>query len=71
MHRVVKVIYNRLIAWEGEKTMTFTVTDALMIPPGLAVLTGEGFAKEDAIKLVHVTYDISLKSEGKGEITAD
>ena len=22
--------YNRLIAWEGEKTMTFTVTDALM-----------------------------------------
>ena len=29
--------YNRLIAWEGEKTLTFTVTDALMSPLGLAV----------------------------------
>jgi len=34
--------YARLIAWEGEKTMTFTVTDALMSPMGLAVLTGAG-----------------------------
>lgn len=37
--------YNRLIAWEGEKTMTFTVTDALMSPLGLAVLSGAGLIK--------------------------
>ena len=53
--------YNRLIAWEGEKTMTFTVTDALMSPLGLAILTGAGFAKEGEDKHVHVTYDAAGK----------
>ena len=32
----------RLIAWEGEKTLTFTVEDALLSPIGLAVLSGAG-----------------------------
>ena len=63
--------YNRLIAWEGEKTMTFTVTDALMSPLGLAVLTGAGFAKEDAVKHIHVTYDVSLDASGVSSITAE
>lgn len=49
--------YNRLIAWEGEKTLTFTVTDALMSPMGLAVLTGAGFGEEAEVKHIHVTYD--------------
>ena len=40
--------YARLIAWEGEKTMTFTVTDALMSPMGLAVLTGAGLINDHA-----------------------
>ena len=60
--------YNRLIAWEGEKTMTFTVTDALMSPLGLAILTGAGFAEEDAKKHIHVTYDVAITA-GLGEIT--
>lgn len=30
----------RLIAWEGGKTMTFNVTDALLTPMSLAILTG-------------------------------
>lgn len=63
--------YNRLIAWEGEKTMTFTVTDALMSPLGLAVLTGAGFAKEDAVKHVHVTFDVSLDGTGAGKIESE
>ena len=62
--------YNRLIAWEGEKTMTFTVTDALMSPLGLAILTGAGFAKEDAKKHIHVTYDVAITA-GLGEITKE
>lgn len=32
----------RLIAWEGEKTLTFTVEDALLSPVGLAILSGAG-----------------------------
>lgn len=36
---------NRLIAWEGEKTLTFTVTDALLSPIGFAILSGAGLFK--------------------------
>lgn len=32
----------RLIAWDGERTMTFTVEDALISPISLAMLTGAG-----------------------------
>lgn len=32
----------RLIAWEGERTVTFTMEDALISPRGLAILTGAG-----------------------------
>ena len=46
--------YARLIAWEGEKTMTFTVTDALMSPMGLTVLTGAGLINPTVDKPVHV-----------------
>ena len=56
--------YNRLIAWEGEKTMTFTVTDALMSPLGLAVLSGAGLIKanEEEIVHVHVTVDAATEN---------
>lgn len=63
--------YNRLIAWEGEKTLTFTVTDALMSPLGLAVLTGAGLAEDADVKHIHVTYDVAINSEGNGVITAE
>ena len=36
----------RLISWEGDKTLTFTVTDALLSPIGFAVLSGAGLFKE-------------------------
>ena len=47
----------RLIAWEGEKTLTFTVEDALLSPIGLSVLSGAGLIKgEDSEKVnVHMT----------------
>ena len=32
----------RLIAWEGERTVTFTMEDALISAEGLAILTGAG-----------------------------
>ena len=49
----------RLIAWEGEKTLTFTVEDALLSPIGFAILSGAGLIKdmaEDAPEVhVHTT----------------
>lgn len=63
--------YNRLIAWEGEKTLTFTVTDALMSPLGLAVLTGAGFAEESKAKHIHVTYDVATNADGEFAIAHD
>ena len=63
--------YNRLIAWEGEKTLTFTVTDALMSPLGLAVLTGAGLAEDADVKHIHVTYDVAINNDGNGEIAAE
>ena len=64
--------YARLIAWEGEKTMTFTVTDALMSPMGLAVLTGAGLIKpgKDGAKQAHVhtTVNVTTNAEGIAEV---
>lgn len=45
----------RLIAWEGEKTLTFTVEDALLSPISFAMLSGAGVIKgaANSQKLVH------------------
>ena len=63
--------YARLIAWEGEKTMTFTVTDALMSPMGLAVLTGAGLINpnKDNQAHVHTTLNVVLDSNGKATVS--
>ena len=48
----------RLVAWEGERTVTFTMEDALISELGLAVLTGAGVidaAKESVNLNVHAT----------------
>ena len=44
----------RLIAWEGEKTLTFTVEDALLSPMGFAILSGAGLLKGPESEMVHV-----------------
>ena len=46
----------RLIAWEGERTVTFTMEDALLSPEGFSILTGAGLIKaEDKPIIVHKT----------------
>lgn len=45
---------NRLIAWEGEKTLTFTVEDALLSPMGLSILAGAGLLDATDKHVVHV-----------------
>ena len=62
--------YARLIAWEGEKTMTFTVEDALISPMGLAVLSGAGLINHkvgDSAR-VHITLEKSVGADGSIEI---
>ena len=63
--------YNRLIAWEGEKTMTFTVEDALISPMGLSVLSGAGLIKAGGNNKahVHVTIDANLNDQGVATVT--
>ena len=60
--------YARLIAWEGEKTMTFTVTDALMSPMGLAVLTGAGLIKPESNEPMHTHCTINVPVNNTGTV---
>ena len=55
----------RLIAWEGEKTVTFTVEDALLSEVSLAMLTGAEMAEVTAAKptYVHSTFDLVASDE--------
>lgn len=63
----------RLIGWDGEKTLTFTVEDALMSPVSFAMLSGAGIVKgvganndnlnSDQKVYVHQTYDLVVEGE--------
>ena len=57
----------RLIAWEGEKTLTFTVEDALLSPIGFAVLSGAGLIKQKDLEEVHM-HMTSQATVGNNEI---
>ena len=48
---------SRLVAWEGERTVTFTMEDALISPAGFMILSGAGLIQgTDKAKLkVHTT----------------
>ena len=52
----------RLVAWEGERTVTFTMEDALISPEGLSILTGAGLigATSDHPIYQHVTETIDI-----------
>ena len=59
----------RLMAWEGERTVTFTMEDALISPEGLSILTGAGLieASEDKPVYQHIvesTDDYSINEAG-------
>ena len=61
----------RLIAWEGERTLTFTMEDALISPMGITLLTGAGLIEATEAKPIprHVTEKITVTTEGK--VTTD
>ena len=66
----------RLIAWEGEKTLTFTVEDALISKEGLELLTGDVTTTDDGIITIdqnhfagyyYVEADSLMRRESNGK----
>ena len=49
---------NKLLAWEGEKSVTFTMEDALLSPLGFSILSGAGLVDAGQVEggmKVHTT----------------
>ena len=44
---------SRLVAWEGERTLTFTMEDALISPEGFMILSGAGLIAASADKPIY------------------
>ena len=61
----------RLMAWEGERTVTFTMEDALISPAGFMILSGAGLveASKNAGIKVHTTEQIA--DEARITVDAD
>lgn len=67
----------RLVGWDGEKTLTFTLEDALLSPISFSMLSGAGVVKGrkkdkekglDAQKIfVHANYDMVVEKLGDGD----
>ena len=53
----------RLVAWEGERTVTFTMEDALISAEGFMILSGAGLIEASSTKPVyqHVTETVDKK----------
>lgn len=55
----------RLVAWEGDRTVTFTMEDALISPQSFSVLSGAGLMEaEDKPIFVHTTEQVAVDEEG-------
>lgn len=63
---------SRLIAWEGERTVTFTMEDALISPLGFSILSGAGIVEATSSKTinVHMTSRVEGTIVG-GSVTID
>ena len=57
---------SRLIAWEGEKTLTFTVEDALLSPISFSMLSGAGVIQKEAKDVKKVHTHLTAKVVGVG-----
>ena len=62
---------SRLMAWEGERTITFTMEDALISPAGFMILSGAGLieADKDNKIYVHTTEQTEKVTVEKGVVT--
>lgn len=64
---------SRLIAWEGEKTVTFTMEDALLSPLGFSILSGAGLIDATMSNpiYVHTTLKTRAKVGSSNQISID
>lgn len=55
----------RLVAWEGDRTVTFTMEDALISPQSFSVLSGAGLmdSTKDKPIYVHTTQQVAVKGD--------
>jgi len=66
----------RLVGWEGERTITFTLEDALLSPVSFAMLTGAGLSNvasagsKNKVK-VNTWFELPIKAGGVVEIDLD
>lgn len=60
----------RLMSWDGERTVTFTMEDALISPIGLAILTGAGLieATDEKPIIQHITEYVA-KPDDQNQVT--
>jgi len=59
----------RLIAWEGERTLTFTMEDALISKMGIAILTGAGLIEASSTKTLpkHIVETVIATKSSEGD----
>ena len=67
---------SRLVAWEGERTITFTMEDALISPASFMILSGAGLieaSSEDAVIVHHTeqTDEVTVADDGTVTITLE
>ena len=58
----------RLVSWDGERTITFTMEDALISPMGLAILAGAGLVKQPT-GVAHFTERLTVDANGAVGLT--
>lgn len=63
---------SRLIAWEGERTVTFTMEDALISPLGFSILSGAGIVEATGSKAINVHMTSQVEGTiSSGSVTVD
>ena len=63
---------SRLIAWEGERTVTFTMEDALISPLGFSILSGAGIVEATGVNAINVHMTSQVEGTiSSGSVTVD
>ena len=62
---------SRLIAWEGERTVTFTMEDALISPAGFMILSGADLTEASADEKIyqHVVETVEVGERGEIKVS--
>ena len=63
---------SRLIAWEGERTVTFTMEDALISPLGFSILSGAGIVEATGGQKINIHMTSRVEGNiSSGSVTVD